>query len=64
MGQEEVHGVGKNLAKGEKKIFKFFIMVDLQCSINVTCTAGTQLYRNVHSFSHIIFHHVPSQVLG
>ena len=40
-------------------IFIFSIVVGLQCSVSFLCTV-THIY--IHSFSHIILHHVPSQV--
>jgi len=51
----------------------FFLTVDLQCSVDFCCTAKwyiyispmvthTHTYIYIHSFSHIILHHVPSQV--
>ena len=42
-----------------------FIRVDLQCSINFYCTAKWPSYTYIymHSFSHIIFHYVPSQMI-
>ena len=45
-----------------KKIF--FIIVGLQCSVNFCCTAKRPCYIYIytHSFSHIILHHVASQV--
>ena len=40
----------------------YFIIVDLQCSVNFCCTeSGTYIY--IHSFFHVILHHVPSQVI-
>ena len=56
--------------------FKFFIIVDLQFSVNFCCTAKWPnhtyihayiyvcvcIYIYTHSFSHIILHPVPSQV--
>ena len=43
---------------------KFFIVVDLQCSVNFCRTAKwpSYTYICIHSFSHIILHHVPSQM--
>ena len=44
----------------------FLIRVDLKCSVNFCCTAKwyMYIYTHTHSFFHIIFHHVPSQVIG
>ena len=42
---------------------KIFIIVDLQYSVNFCCTAKwPTLYVYTYPFSHIILHHVPSQV--
>ena len=45
----------------------FSIIVDLQDSVNLYCTAKwhshTYIYIYIHSFSHIILHLVPSQVI-
>ena len=55
------------------QLFAFFVfnflnssIVDLQCSVNFCCTAKwpSQTYINIYSFSHIIFHHVLSRVIG
>ena len=49
-------------------VFKIFIIVDLQFSVNFCCKV-TQLciyiyaHTHTHSFSHIILYHVPSQVI-
>ena len=47
-------------------IFIFYIIVDLQCSVNFYFTEKwpSQIYIYTHTFSHIILHHVPSQVTG
>ena len=44
----------------------FIIIVDLQCCINLCCIAiwPNHTYIYIHSFSHIIFHHVLSQEIG
>ena len=43
----------------------FLIIVDLQCSVNCCCTAKcpSSLSLATYSFSHIILHHVPSQMI-
>ena len=41
---------------------KNFIIVNLQYSVNFYCTLKWPIYIYIHSFSHIILHHVPSQV--
>ena len=42
----------------------FFIISVLQYCVNFCCNSKvTQLYTYIYSFSHIIFHHVPSQVI-
>ena len=51
------------LFKNFFKIFIFSIIVDLQCSATFYCAAVTQSYIYIYIlFSHIILHHVPSQV--
>ena len=46
-------------------IFIFSIMVDLHCSVNFYYTEMWHSHTYRHSsFSHIILHHVPSQVTG
>ena len=42
---------------------KFYIVADLQCSINFCCTAKWSSYTYIYSFPHIILHHVWSQVI-
>ena len=60
-----------NLLKGRRYLqmifFLIFIMVVLQCSVNFCYTAKwlSHMYIiHIHSFSHIIFHLVLSQVTG
>ena len=45
---------------------KFLFIVDLQCSINFCCTAKLPSHTHTHtySFSHIVFYHILSQVIG
>ena len=44
-------------------IFIFSIIFGLQCSVNSTVQQSDPVtHTYIHSFSHIIFHHVPSQV--
>jgi len=53
----------KEMSKYFYCFLKIFIRVDLQCSVNF-CLAKWPSYTYTHSFSHIILHHVPSQVIG
>ena len=42
------------------KKFKFFTIVDLQCSVNFCYTTKWPSHTSIH----ILFHHVPPQVIG
>ena len=44
-------------------IFIFSVIVDLWCSVNFYCTAKWFSHIYIYSFSSIILHHVPSQVI-